>query len=235
MELAAVRRDGEEIPVELSVSAFRLDGRWHAVGRDERPQLPEVVRGPAPGAGAALADAGGDRRRCLTREGVRPRSCSRAAPRCCLGPSRRSVRIWIVDTRPCRGSARSVRRPREAWGSPTSRTRGVVDRGRRHRHRRIRGGEARRGRRGPSRRPGQGCRLVTAAGLPLGYGADLEGVLAVRFRRCDLRRPPSPPWKRPPARSALGIARLRLIAEPGRRAGSRPRRPTGPRASSWPT
>ena len=32
MEMAAIRRDGEEIPVELSVSTFRLDGRWHTVG-----------------------------------------------------------------------------------------------------------------------------------------------------------------------------------------------------------
>ena len=32
MEMVAVRRDDQEIPVELSVSMFQLEGRWHAVG-----------------------------------------------------------------------------------------------------------------------------------------------------------------------------------------------------------
>ena len=31
-ELEALHRDGHEVPIELSVSALRLDGRWHAVG-----------------------------------------------------------------------------------------------------------------------------------------------------------------------------------------------------------
>ena len=31
-ELMARRRDGSDLPVELSVSAFQLDGEWHAVG-----------------------------------------------------------------------------------------------------------------------------------------------------------------------------------------------------------
>ena len=32
MEMVAVRQDGEEIPIELNVSTFRLKDRWHAVG-----------------------------------------------------------------------------------------------------------------------------------------------------------------------------------------------------------
>ncbi len=32
LELAAVRKDGEEIPVELSLSSALLDGRWNAIG-----------------------------------------------------------------------------------------------------------------------------------------------------------------------------------------------------------
>jgi PAS domain S-box-containing protein len=32
LELTAVRKDRETIPVELSVSAFNLEGKWHAVG-----------------------------------------------------------------------------------------------------------------------------------------------------------------------------------------------------------
>ena len=63
MEMAAVRRDGQEIPVELSVSTFRLDGRWHAVGVMSDLTLPKMVRGPAGGACTALADACRDRRR----------------------------------------------------------------------------------------------------------------------------------------------------------------------------
>ena len=31
-ELAALRRNGEEFPVELTLSAFRLRGQWHAIG-----------------------------------------------------------------------------------------------------------------------------------------------------------------------------------------------------------
>ncbi len=48
LELAAVRKDGTEIPVELSMSAFQLRGEWNAVGimRDitERKQVEEEVR-----------------------------------------------------------------------------------------------------------------------------------------------------------------------------------------------
>ncbi|MBI5237793.1 MAG: PAS domain S-box protein [Deltaproteobacteria bacterium] len=32
IELAALKKDGKEFPVELSVAAFRMDGVWHAIG-----------------------------------------------------------------------------------------------------------------------------------------------------------------------------------------------------------
>ena len=48
LELAAVRKDGTEIPIELSASAVQLQGKWHAVGilRDisVRKQRAEVLR-----------------------------------------------------------------------------------------------------------------------------------------------------------------------------------------------
>ena len=48
LELAALHKDGHEIPVELSMSALILDGRWHAVGIlhdvTERKLAEEVVR-----------------------------------------------------------------------------------------------------------------------------------------------------------------------------------------------
>ena len=48
LELAAVRRDGTEFPIELSVSAVKLQGKWNAIGilRDitERKQAEEAIR-----------------------------------------------------------------------------------------------------------------------------------------------------------------------------------------------
>jgi len=48
MELAALHRDGREIPVELSLASVRLKGRWHAVGimRDisERKETEKALR-----------------------------------------------------------------------------------------------------------------------------------------------------------------------------------------------
>lgn len=48
MEYAAVRKNGEEFPVELSISAMRIRGRWHATGivRDitERKQREAQIR-----------------------------------------------------------------------------------------------------------------------------------------------------------------------------------------------
>src|SRR5271157_568788 len=57
MELAAICKSGHEIPIELSLSAFRLNERWHAVGvmsdlsarksfeaeREERARLSQVI------------------------------------------------------------------------------------------------------------------------------------------------------------------------------------------------
>ncbi len=51
VELAAVRKDGVEFPVELSIAALQLGGKWHAVGiiRDirDRKRLEEALRAAA--------------------------------------------------------------------------------------------------------------------------------------------------------------------------------------------
>jgi diguanylate cyclase (GGDEF)-like protein/PAS domain S-box-containing protein len=48
METTALRRNGEEFPIELSISAMRMDGRWQALGiiRDitERKKTEEKIR-----------------------------------------------------------------------------------------------------------------------------------------------------------------------------------------------
>lgn len=48
IEIEALHKDGHEVPVELSISALKLNGRWHAVGilRDisERKQAEEELR-----------------------------------------------------------------------------------------------------------------------------------------------------------------------------------------------
>ncbi len=58
MELVAIRKNGEEFPIELSVSAFRLDDHWHAVGVMSDLELAKMVRSRARGACAAFPDAG---------------------------------------------------------------------------------------------------------------------------------------------------------------------------------
>ena len=67
MELAAIRKNGEEFPIELSVSAFRLDDQWHAVGVMSDLSSRKWYEAELEERGAAFADAGRGRRRADTR------------------------------------------------------------------------------------------------------------------------------------------------------------------------
>ncbi len=205
MELAAVRRDGEEIPVELSVSTFRLEGRWHAVGvmsdltsrKWYEAQLEERAR-----LSQMLAEIGG----VLTRE-----QSVEAMLEGCLGvlSSQLQVlaRIWELDPeiqetvlRASAGSAET--------GDPTIEAEVVKE---------VAASFSRseaslpRGDSGVA--PGSGTygNLVDVVGFPLGYGPGLEGILAVSARR-PLSSAVLTALATVADEMTLGIARLRLIA-----------------------
>ena len=204
MELAAIRKNGEEFPIELSVSAFRLDDHWHAVGvmsdlssrkwyeaeLEERARLSQM-----------LAEIGG----VLTRE-----ESVEAMLQGCMSVLSQKLQalaqIWVVDPE-SQGTELKVnsgpdgnsRRRREAmviarvtssrsmsrWRQPSSQKKTSQQ----------------------SSCPGKVANVV---GFPLAHGSALEGVLAITIRR-PLSKAVITALETVADEVTLGIVRLRLI------------------------
>jgi PAS domain S-box-containing protein len=204
LELAAIRKSGEEFPVELSVSAFHLRDRWHAVGvmsdlssrKWYEAQLQERAR-----LSEMLAEIGA----VLTREG----STEAMLQGCTSVLSRHLdalVQIWTVEPET---GARNL----TAGAGPTDARDDAVEAavlGRvvstRSAHVEKLGPNAA----GSDRGPETDDAFVTAAGFPLAYGASLEGILAVYFRRTTSRAVLGA-LETAADEVSLGIVRLRLI------------------------
>ncbi len=204
MELAAIRKNGEEFPIELSVSAFRLDDRWHAVGvmsdlssrkwyeaeLEERARLSEM-----------LAEVGG----VLTRE-----ESVEAIVQGCMSVLSRKLQglaqIWIVDPESQAAELKASAGLIEARDE--TREAMVLAHVVRSRSQYVGGDEA------PIQEKGQESSFArgpfTAAGFPLAHGSALEGVLAITVRR-SLSTAAVTVLQTVADEVTLGIVRLRLI------------------------
>ncbi|MGD0045080.1 MAG: PAS domain S-box protein, partial [Isosphaeraceae bacterium] len=204
MELAAIRKNGEEFPIELSVSAFRLDDQWHAVGvmsdlssrkwyeaeLEERARLSHM-----------LAEVGG----VLTRE-----ESVEAMLQGCMSVLSRKLQalaqVWVVDPESQAAELKASAGPIEARDE--SREAMVLARVARSRSRYASGGDPEQKAKGQEPSPAKD--LVAVAGFPLAHGSALEGVLAISGRR-SLSTAAVTALETVADEVTLGIVRLRLI------------------------
>jgi PAS domain S-box-containing protein len=167
LELTAVRKSGEEFPVELGVSNFRLRDRWYAVGvmsdlssrKWYEAQLRERAR-----LSEMLAEIGA----VLTREG----STEAMLQGCAAVLSRHlgaMVQIWTSEPETGDHRLAAAAGPAEARAEDIDEA--IVGRVISTRSAHVE--ETKQG--DPTPGP-------TTAAFPLAYGAGLEGVLAVHFR-----------------------------------------------------
>ena len=203
MELAAIRKNGEEFPIELSASAFRLDGQWHSVGvmsdltsrKWYEAELEER---------AAFSDAGRGRRCTDTRRVGRDDA------------SRLHVGTFIEasgsDSDLGHGPGKSISGidghagPMEAHDQ--SREAMILARVASSRSRYVGGNDAEPKEKGQEFTPAKD--LTTVAGFPLAHGSTLEGVLAITVRQ-SLSPAAITTLETVADEVTLGIVRLRLI------------------------
>jgi len=204
MELAAIRKNGEEFPIELSVSAFRLDDQWHAVGvmsdlssrkwyeaeLEERARLSQM-----------LAEVGA----VLTRE----ESVEAMLQGCVSVLSRKLqalTQIWVLDPE---SQAAELKASAGAIAArDESREAMVLARVARSRSRYVGGDAAELNEEREESSPVKD--KVTVAGFPLAHGSALEGVLAITVRR-KLSAAAVTALETVADEVTLGIVRLRLI------------------------
>ncbi len=203
MELAAIRKSGEEFPVELRVSAFQVDDRWHAVGvmsdltsrkwyeaeLEERARLAQM-----------LADVGS----VLTRE-VSVDAMLQGCVSVLSDKLQALAQVWVLtaenqepELKVCAGPMEIRDESREAWVlAHVSTSRSVFDEVRLN----------------PVERKQESCPTKNSArliGLPLAHGSALEGILAITVCR-PLSKAAVTAIETVADEVTLGIVRLRLI------------------------
>jgi PAS domain S-box-containing protein len=203
LELAAIRKDGTEFPIELSVSPFRLHGHRHTVGVlsdltsrkwyeaeiEERARLSQM-----------LAEVGG----ALTRE----ESIVAMLQRCADIVAARLhalARIWLLDQECPNGEPTASAGPKELYDEGLETT--AVDQVKRTRAAFL--GSRRELEVGDGPAPASGS-AVAITGVPLAEEPALAGVLAVSTRR-PLSQVAVTALETVADEVTLGIARLRLI------------------------
>src|SRR5208282_4278688 len=177
VELAAIRKNGEEFPIELSVSAFRLADQWHAVGvmsdlssrkwyeaeLEERARLSQM-----------LAEVGG----VLTRE-----ESVEAMFQGCMSVLSRKLQalaqVWVVDPESQAAELKASAGAIEARDE--SREAMILARVASSRSRYVGGGDPELKEKRQESSPDKD--MVAVAGFPLAHGSALEGVLAISGRR----------------------------------------------------